>query len=363
MTEKLFQVGKMNRNYFFGIVVAAIICLFLIFFSLYKEIESPITKDPIFPSPVSPYKTSISGQGVIEAGSDNIMIGTPVNRIVDKIEVKVGEKVKTGEVLIKLENRDLEADEMSAKAAFQIAEAKVKKLESMPRPEDLLISEALEHSARLEYESARKQAEMVNNLPDPRALSIQEKDRIILNSLQAESKWKQAEADHDKIKAGTWKPDLEIAQLEVQQAKANLNRIQADIQRTIIKSPIDGTVLQIRIHEGESPSMDSAQSPLLIVGNIDAYFVRVSINQLDIDEFNAKNPATGFLQGDARISFPLEFVRIEPYLTSKQNLSNDVSERVDTRVMHIIYRIKNVKGPIYVGQQMDVFIETTPATK
>jgi multidrug efflux pump subunit AcrA (membrane-fusion protein) len=204
---------------------------------------------------------------------------------------------------------------------------------------------------------------MVKELPDPRALSQQAKDRITLNFQQAESKWKQAQADHIKIKAGTWKPDLEIAQLEVQQAKASLNRIQADIERTIVKSPIDGTILQIRIHEGESPSMDATQSPLLIVGNIDAYFVRVSINQLDIDEFNPKNPAVGFLQGDSRVSFPLEFVRIEPYLTGKQNLNNDISERVDTRVMHIVYCIKKVSVPIYVGQQMDVFIETTPSSK
>lgn len=329
---------------------------------MYREIESPITKDPIFPSPVSPFKTSISGQGIVEAGSDNIMIGTPVNRIVDKILVHVGEKVKAGDVLIKLENRDLEAELMSAQIAYQIAEAKVKKLKILPRQEDVVISEASMNSAKFEYESAQKQFEMVQELPDPRALSQQERDKIRLNFQQAEAKWNQAQADHSKIQSGTWKPDLEIAQLEIEQAKANLNRVQADIQRTIIQSPIDGTVLQIRVHEGEA-SLDSSQSPLLIVGNIDAYFVRVSINQLDIDEFNAKNPAVGFLQGDSKVSFPLEFVRIEPYLTGKQNITNDISERVDTRVMHVVYCIKKRSVPLYVGQQMDVFIETTPVSK
>jgi hypothetical protein len=47
----------------------------------------------------------------------------------------------------------------------------------------------------------------------------------------------------------------------------------------------------------------------------------------------------------------------------KRSLTGDSTERVDTRVLQVIYAISDDKLPLFVGQQMDVFIEdcTTPA--
>ena len=67
----------------------------------------------------------------------------------------------------------------------------------------------------------------------------------------------------------------------------------------------------------------------------------------------------------------LEFVRFEPYVIPKKSLTGDSTERVDTRVLQVIYRVKNENAPLYVGQQMDVYIDApaegstaqaTPAT-
>jgi HlyD family secretion protein len=56
--------------------------------------------------------------------------------------------------------------------------------------------------------------------------------------------------------------------------------------------------------------------------------------------------------------FQLEFVRFEPYVTPKKSLTGDSTERVDTRVLQVIYRFKDPGVPLRVGQQMDVFIAT-----
>jgi hypothetical protein len=50
-------------------------------------------------------------------------------------------------------------------------------------------------------------------------------------------------------------------------------------------------------------------------------------------------------------------VRIEPYILPKKSLSGESTERVDTRVLQIIFRFQNPDFPVYVGQQMDVFIQ------
>lgn len=352
----------MNRNYFVILAGAALFCLLLIFVSLWQEIDTPVTKDPMTPPAIGPYQYQIAGVGIVEPSSDNIYIGTPVNRIVGKIFVQVGEKVEKGEALFALENRDLIANLNLQQIAYESSLARLEKDKSLPRREDLVGAEAALNSAKAAMELAKDQNEMVANLPDPRAISQEERNRRFFAYRQAEEQWKQAEANYEKIKSGIWKPDLQIADLEVLQAKANIDLINTEIERTVIRSPIDGTILQIKIHEGELPPLDTFRAPLMIIGNIDELYVRVSINQLEIPLFHSDAPAMAYLQGNTQLKFPLEFVRIEPFLVNKQNLTNDINEKVDTRVLQIIYRIRNEDHHIFVGQQMDVFIEAKRAS-
>lgn len=351
----------MNRNYFIIIVMAAICCLFLIFFALWWEVQSPIEKENSVPPAVAPYKSYISGVGIVEPSTNNIFIGTPLNRIVEKVMVAVGEKVKKGQILIQLDGRDLQAELKVQLAAYKSALAKFKKLQSFPRPEDLTEATAVLTDAKVKLDFAKNEYERIKTLQDQRALSEMDKNRRYSDYQQAEANFLQAQAKWEKTKAGVWKPDLEIARYNVQEAQANMQRIKTEIDRTIIRSPIDGTVLQINIHGGEFPPPDTFKTPMMILGNIDSLNIRVSINQLDIPYFEPGAPAMAFLQGNTRMQFPLLFLRIEPFLTRKQDFTNEVGEIIDTRVLQIIYRVKNDDHPIYVGEQMDAFIETKQA--
>ena len=68
-----------------------------------------------------------------------------------------------------------------------------------------------------------------------------------------------------------------------------------------------------------------------------------------------------FIKGMKTDPIPLRFVRIEPYVTTKKSLTGDSTERVDTRVLQVIYQFDQSKIPVYVGQQMDVFIDGSGA--
>lgn len=350
----------MNRHYFFWIALIAFLSLIFTFFTMWQDIQPPIppvVEQKLQPHPQSPFSTYISGVGIVEPSSDNISIGTPINRIIEKVWVQVGVTVKKGDVLFQLEDQDLKADLANRQASYQIAQAKLKKLEALPRQEDVVAAEADFKTTQIAFNQAKDDYERVQGLQDSRALSQQEIQRRSFNYEQAEAKWQQAQAQLNKVKSGTWRPDLDIAQLEVQQAKVSIERAQAEIQRTFIRSPLDGKVLQVRIHEGEYPAVMSFQGPLMIIGNTDEMYLKVSINQFDTSHFRPDAPAVAFFRGNTRISFPLEFVRLEPFLVNKHNLTNEITEKVDTRVLQVIYRIKKEDQLIFVGQQMDVFIK------
>ena len=68
-------------------------------------------------------------------------------------------------------------------------------------------------------------------------------------------------------------------------------------------------------------------------------------------------PGQGFVRGDAERPLQLSFVRIEPFTEPKRSLTGAGNERIDTRVLQVIYAIDSTPREVYVGQQIDVFLD------
>lgn len=352
----------MNRSYFKWILLLTALSVLLVALFMGDREKKVTPVKEIAPRAFSPYETSIAAVGIVEPSSGNISIGSPVNRIVDQIDVKVGQRVKEGQVLFRLENRDLESDLLTRRLSYESALANLQKLEALPRKEDLLAAQAGLQVAKINVQEARSQFERVNGLQNSGALSQEEVSRREFAMNQAEAKLRQAEADVEKIRAGTWSPDIKIARIQAAEDKALVQKIEREMARTVIRSPINATVLQVKIHEGEFPPSDT-RNPAMILGNTDLLHLRVNINQFDASFYDPQAPAVAYLQGNAQVEFPLKFVRLEPLFVSKQSMTNDITEKVDTKVLQAVYSFKEGEERIFVGQQMDVFIKAKTLPK
>ena len=100
---------------------------------------------------------------------------------------------------------------------------------------------------------------------------------------------------------------------------------------------------------------------LMVLGHAHELHVRVAIDKRDVDRYQTGLPARAVTRGAARHSYPLRFVRVEPYIIPKKSLTGDNTERVDTRVLQVIYELDTTGRPVYVGQQLDVFIDVDAA--
>jgi HlyD family secretion protein len=292
----------------------------LIFFEK-KTVEELPVKSPTVHSPFPAY---INGVGIVEPKSGNIYIGIPFNRIVKQIYVSVNDKVKKGDPIIQFDDQDLIATLQVKQSEYEKAVANLHKLEAMPRKEDLTIAEEGLKKAQVALNEAKAQYEMVLNLPNPGAISKEERDKRQYKLQRAEAELKEEQAQYEKIKAGTWQPDLKIATYQVAQAQADVEAIKTEIKRALITSPIDGTVLQIKIHEGETPTSDASQATL-ILGDIDEYYLRVSIDQFNVSNVTPNASAVAFRQGNRSTEFPLEFLHFEPFMLSKKYLTKVIS--------------------------------------
>jgi multidrug efflux pump subunit AcrA (membrane-fusion protein) len=150
---------------------------------------------------------------------------------------------------------------------------------------------------------------------------------------------------------------LEVQRAAVAQAQANLLRAQTNLQLRTIRAPRSGTVLSVKIRQGEFIPASILANPLITMGQIDPLHIRVDIDESEIPRFRPEAIATATLRGSSGHGVRLQYVRTEPLVVPKRNLTGTVSERVDTRVMQVIYSVSPQSLHAIVGQQVDVYIE------
>jgi HlyD family secretion protein len=323
--------------------------------------QQPLTRlDPPSAPARTPFPRSIAATGIIEAASQNIAVGSALSGIVLEVYVpveRVGAHVAAGDPLFRVDDRQLRAQLALAQAKAAAARAQLAKLENQPRPEEVPPSEAKVQAARANAERARDECERARALLGQRAVSDQEAIGKRLQAEEAAQQWRQAEREHALLLAGAWKPDLQIARAAVLQADAEVAQFSTEIERATVRAPIDGQVLQVNVRAGERVTDQSAQA-LMVLGRMTPLHVRADIDEHDIPEFRQDASAVLQLRGKNDRHFKLKFVRVEPYVVAKRWLTGDNTERVDTRVLQVIYAVEGLEGvAAYVGQQVDVFID------
>jgi len=285
--------------------VLALVGFGLAFGTVLRGNQPVPTAPPVAEPAKAPFASCISGAGIVEAATENIPIGTPVSGIVTAIYVKWGEQVRVGDPLFKVDDRDLQAQLLPALAKVEEAEATL----------------AL----------ARNQLKLAESVPDKRAISVEELTNRRLTVT---------------IDAAT----LTLAKAQVQQLKA-------EIDRRTVRALVAGQILQIKIRPGQFAPAGVTNPPLMLLGNDLRLNVRVDIDEADAWRFRPRESAIAFVRGNAELRTPLRFERVEPYVVPKTSLTGDTAERVDTRVMQVIYSFDPTSLSVHVGQLMDVFIE------
>lgn len=316
--------------------------------------------EPVTAPPLAPYETYVAGSGIIETRTENISIGVPMPGLVVEVFVKEGGMVKIGDPLFKLDDRSYKADLAARQTALEVAKEKLTRLEKTPRPEDVPPVEARAEAARESLADAKSQLALRENITDKRAISADDLDRRRYAVRIAEANLKTAQAELALLKAGSWKEDIKVAQAEIAAQEALVQQAQTDLERLIVRSPIDGQVLQVNTRPGEYAQASALSTPLMMLGEVNPLHVRVDIDEHDSWRIHKEARAHASLRGNKEIGTDIEFVRIEPYVVPKRSLTGDSTERVDTRVLQVIYSFDRKELPVYIGQQMDVFIEANP---
>jgi len=340
----------------YGLPVLGVIALTLAILSVKRMTPVDAKVLPPSPPPVAAYPNQVGAVGLVEAASENISVSVPVPGLVTSVSVKAGDNVRKGQVLFVLDDRDLRAELALRQSTAELAETKLKRLESSPRPEEIPPAEARVREAQAHLADTETQLRMMEAVKDKRAIRDEDlqKRRRAVDTAQA--RVQEAQAQLSLLKAGTWRPDLEVARAEVAQAKQQVARLQADLGRLIVTAPINGQILQCKVRPGEYAQAGVLAQPLLLMGDVSRLHVRADIDEKDAWRVKPGAKSIASVRGNSAVRYALEFVRLEPYVVPKRNLTGDATERVDTRVLQAIYRLPTGVA-LHPGQQMDLSIE------
>jgi len=300
-------------------VVAVVGLIIAVAVAVSSEKKTPPAQ-PVTQPAQAPFKSYLGGAGIVEASTENISIGTSLPGIVTAVFVKVGDKVNAGDPLLQIDDRESHADLLVKQA-------------------NLLKAKASVEEARASLQDYQSQYALVKDSTDGRVISVDDVQKRRNAELIAGAK-------------------LESAKAAVIAAEADINSVQSSIERLTVCAPITCEVMQINIRPGEYAQTGVLSTPLMRLGNLDRLHIRVDIDESDAWRFKAGTKAVAYMRGNSDLKTNLTFVRVEPYITPKTSLTGSSTERVDTRVLQIIYSFGYDALPAYVGQQMDVFIET-----
>jgi HlyD family secretion protein len=263
---------------------------------------------PVFQPVTNPFATAIYANGMIESeqpNGANINIFPQVSGPITRVQVHEGEQVPAGTLLFSIEDS-------VQRANTELAAANLK-------------------AAADQYQKRRAAYEL-----DPKSVS---------------------------------KDVLDTAEDAVSQAAAALKTANALLQYYLVKAPVEGVVLAVNAavggyvsSQGNYDTYTELFDPIVVMSGPQDYMdVRCYVYEILVTRL----PSHWHIQAQMQITgtdikVPLEFVRVQPYISPKIELSNEKQEQVDLRVLPVIFRFQKQDVPVYPGQMVDVFIGQKP---
>jgi HlyD family secretion protein len=333
--------------------------------------EQPKVQPPLFNPAANPYGKGIYSDGMIEseqAQGENINVYPEVTGPITQVLVAEGQQVHKGDPLLTIDDSVQRATTEQLKAQSEAAQAMLLELKAEPRRETLEVSVAQVDNARAALKNAEDQlAKQQHSYDmDPRSVSRDALDNAQNAEKIAATNLKVIEKQYTLTKAGAWIYDIQNQEKTYTALCKSYLSAAALLAKYTIRASADGVVLAVQASVGSYVSPQGAYDsytqgydPLIVMGMPQAHLqVRAYIDEILVHELpdSRHMKAEMFIRG-TNDHVPLTFVRIQPFISPKIELSDERQERVDLRVLPVIFRFDNPKAlNLYPGQLVDVYV-------
>lgn len=327
---------------------------------------------PVFDPASNPYASGIYAEGIVEStqtSSENINMYPEVPGTVKEILVTEGQEVKKGMSLLLIDDSIQRAATEQQKSAAEAAHAMLEELKAEPRKENLDINEAQVVSAEASLKTAKDELnkQQAAYEIDPKSISKDALDSAINAEAVAQANLEVAQKQRDLTKAGAWIFDIRNQERQYNALEKSYLSSNALLSKYTLRAPTDGLVLSITTivgnyvsPQGAYDSYTQGMDPVLVLGtpqgklHVRCYIDEILVPRL-LPPFSTMK-AQMTIRG-TKVTIPLKYVRVQPVASPKIQLSDERQERVDVRVLPIIFSFEKPKDTnLYPGELVDVYI-------
>ncbi len=301
----------------------------------------------------------VAAEGKVEAmpGFD-VDVGTSeLNGRIARILVKEGEPVRKGQTVAVLENEDLQAQVTQGEKELTVARARLVELESGARKEEILQADARLKGATARLDEARNQYQ--------RNLDLRRKQLISQASVDAaEAAFKAAQAEVDEaaqhkklLQNGPKGETVQLYRDQVKLAEASLDYNRKRLDKTIIRSPIDGTVIERYLDEGEGVT---PEIPILAIADLNRLWVNVEVDETDIGRVHLGDTAQVSSNGYPGQLFAGTVRQIADYAGARKIRPSNPTVNLGLKVVQVKIAL-DARTPLRLGMTVDVkIVPSTP---
>jgi HlyD family secretion protein len=234
----------------------------------------------------------LNATGYIVA-AHKIQVASKVLGRVAWIGVDKGDKVREGQVIVRLEDDEYRAQLQQAKGQLMALEARLAELEAGSRPEEIDRAKAEVEEARANLANARVNLERTQNLSKEGVTSRQALD-------DAQSRYDRETArvaalgrSYELARIGPRKEQIDAVRGQIVQARGNVAFFETQLGNTLIKAPVTGTILERVVEKGEFVTTSfvgerGAKGYVVSLADLRDLEVELDINQNDFAKLGPK---------------------------------------------------------------------------
>lgn len=285
----------------------------------------------------------ISASGTLKANKETRVAAKAGGKIVS-VRVAEGQNVVRGQLLARLDRDELLAQLKQAQAVLASAQARLAQLEAGSREQEIKSAEAALSSAKANRDDAKKNYERIENLFSQSYATQQQRDSALSQKKMLESQVQQLQENLNLIKNKTTKYDVRVARASVEQAKGQIQLVNAQLKNMTITAPHAGVVAQLLAHEGE---VLPPGAPVAVLADMSALYVETNVDEADIGKVHPGKEAS--VRVGAYTDKPLKGV-----VDSIAMQSLDIKERGITFLVKI--RLVPTNLPLRLGMTAEIDI-------
>jgi len=297
----------------------------------------------------------VAAEGKVEAmpGYD-IDVGTgELNGKLDKILVKEGDSVQAGQVVAILQNEELRAAVSRAESGLQVARSKLAEIKAGARKEEIREAAAAWEGAKAVLQEAAAQLKRYRELRAQDMASsaaLDERQRAYDTARAAAD---QAEQRKHLLEAGPQSETVKLYVDEVGLAEAALNYSRRMLDKTYIRSPISGTVIERYRDGGEGVT---PEIPILAIADLGRLWLNVEVDETDVGKLSVGSTVDITSDAYRGTTFKGRIVQISDYVGVRKITPANPAVNLGLKVVQVKIEFLE-KTPLRLGMTVDVRIE------